>query len=71
MVPSSVKITVDFRVTPTRKMADFEKMIQSWMTEAGPGISKRMLVDHQDQTFTPTSADDPWWMAFSGVFIHL
>ncbi|CAG0896666.1 unnamed protein product [Darwinula stevensoni] len=71
VVPSSIKITVDFRVTPSRKMDDFERMIQSWMTEAGPGISKRMLVEHKDQTFTSISPDDPWWMAFSGVFVHL
>lgn len=65
VIPAEFKAKFDMRITPTVDLKELEAKILSWCKAAGEGVSVRFLQKNSVQATTSTSADDPWWSAFS------
>lgn len=71
VVPSELKASFDIRLPLTVDLGHFEETIKKWCAEAGSNVSYRFIQKSMVTGVTSTSADDPWWSAFSKALRNL
>ena len=50
-----VSLVMDIRVSPHRDIEAFKELLDEWVTEAGPGCSKRFIQVHNINNYYPLS----------------
>lgn len=56
----------DIRITLSEDFDKFEKMINKWCQEAGPGTYVEFTQKGPKVEATKLDASNPWWLAFKG-----
>jgi len=68
VMPDSLVLTFDVRITPTTNLKEFEGMIRQWMSEAGEGLEIHFIQKMMDQSITSVADDDQWYGALKKAF---
>ncbi|CAH0555895.1 unnamed protein product [Brassicogethes aeneus] len=64
VTPAEIKFGLDCRVTPKEDFKTFEKMIESWRSEAGSGVTIDFVEKWLPVPATKLNDENPYWMAF-------
>jgi len=68
VVPDSLTLTFDIRLTPTTNLQEWERGLAGWLEEAGTGLRIVWLQKMTDQSRTAVTPDDPWYGALHRAF---
>ncbi|XP_051172077.1 aminoacylase-1A-like [Leptopilina boulardi] len=64
VLPQELSAMFDIRVTPSRNLTEFEKLIESWLKEAGEGVNYTTIYRGTPVQSTKLDNNNIFWIAF-------